>query len=146
MIKEFIDKWQKDKDKLEEYLRTTPQSEYSTYRALLEKTIELVLNGECGDEFSDLDIKRITEIDDGDYQGTLVYMIPKCKYQPSADDYVVTYVWYGSCSGCDTLLSISSYKDGLPTKSQVNKYMLLCLHMIERMKYVYDENEVFDFL
>lgn len=145
MIKEFIDKWQKDKDKLEEYLRTTQQSEYSTYKALLEKTIELVLNDERGDEFSDLDIKRITEIDDGDYQGTLVYMIPKCTYQPSAHEYVVTFVWYGSCSGCDTLLGISEYEDGLPTKKQVTEYMLLCLHMIERMKYVYDENEVFDY-
>lgn len=42
--------------------------------------------------------------------------------------------YYGSCSGCDTLLSISQYDWGLPTDEKVEEYMTLCLHLVQRMK------------
>ena len=46
-----------------------------------------------------------------------------------------------SCSGCDTLLSISEYGDGLPDDSQVNDYMDLCLHLLQKCHYMTDEEK-----
>ena len=42
--------------------------------------------------------------------------------------------YYGSCSGCDTLLGINEYEDGLPNEEQVKDYMTLCLHLIQKLK------------
>jgi hypothetical protein len=57
----------------------------------------------------------MTVIDDGDYQGTQIFIIPTDTYQPSVKDYVMTDTYYGSCSGCDTLQAISGYDYALPT-------------------------------
>ena len=135
MIQMYIDKFQKNKSRLSKYLKATPQSEYDTYKALLIKTIELCLQDDDDLSWESLDTKRITEIDDGDYQGTLLYLIPCSTYQPSEYEYVTTYVGYGSCSGCDTLLGISNYGWDLPTDNQVNLYLTLCLHMVEHMEW-----------
>ena len=135
MIQMYIDRFQENKNRLSEYLKATPQSEYDTYKALLIKTIELCLQDEDDYSWESLNTKRITEIDDGDYQGTLLYLIPCSTYQPSEYGYVTTYVGYGSCSGCDTLLGISNYNYGLPTDDQVNLYLTLCLHMVEHMEW-----------
>lgn len=58
--------------------------------------------------------ERIHQIDDGDYQGTLIFVIGAGGYQPSRYWYVK--VGYGSCSGCDTLQAIRGYEDDAPTK------------------------------
>lgn len=135
MIQKYVDKFQENKDRLSKYLKATPQSEYDTYKALLIKTIELCLQEDDDLSWESLDTKRITEVDDGDYQGTLLYLIPHNTYQPAEYDYVTTYVDYGSCSGCDTLLGISNYSWDLPTDNQVNLYLTLCLHMVEHMEW-----------
>ena len=129
MIQSFVDYFITNKYRLREYLQTTPQRYYDTYKALLIKTIELCFPPDK------LDLSNLVEIDHGDYQGSLLYLIPLDTYQPNPDEYVTTYVYYGSCSGCDTLLSISCYDDGLPTEAQINEYLTLCLHMVERMEW-----------
>lgn len=73
-----------------------------------------------------LNLKRITEIDNGDYQGTLLYVIPFDTYQPSEHDHLMTYVDYGSCSGCDTLQAIQCGHDRKLTEAQVKNFMALC--------------------
>ena len=78
------------------------------------------------------DKNRVEEIDHGDYQGTLVYVIGGTGYQP--DDYWYVRVSYGSCSGCDTLESIRGYSDDAPTDEQVGGYMTLALHIVQGMK------------
>ena len=78
------------------------------------------------------DKSRVEEIDHGDYQGTLVYVIGATGYQP--DDYWYVRVSYGSCSGCDTLESICGYSGEPPTDAQVGEYMTLALHIVQRMK------------
>lgn len=110
MIKRFVDAWDKNKKKLEEYFRNTKQEEYQEYKIILAKLIELVINpylkeNENENRYLDneLDIGHITEIDNGHYQGTLIYIIPEETYQPGPEEYITTYVYYGSCSGCDTL-------------------------------------------
>lgn len=142
MIKEFCLAWEKNKDKLEEYFRTTKQDEYDEYRTLVGLLFDIAVNPEFGDwDNNKFDTKNILEIDDGDYQGTEIFILHKNVYQPDIEDYVYTSIYYGSCSGCDTLMGISEYDDGLPSESQVNDYMDLCLHLLQKCHYMTDDEE-----
>lgn len=132
MIKEFIKQWEENKYKLEEYFKTTKQEEYSSYKKIVTKLFELCLIN--GDNIFDL--SRMTVIDDGDYQGTEIFIIPKRTYQPNISDYVITHTYYGSCSGCDTLQSICDYEKDLPTNEQVKEYMTLALHLVQKLKWL----------
>ena len=138
MNTEFCLAWEKNKDKLEEYFRNTRQDEYDEYKTLVGLLFDFVVNPEFDNKF---DTKNILEIDDGDYQGTEIYILHKDVYQPEIEDYVYTNTYYGSCSGCDTLMGISSYSDGLPSESQVNDYMDLCLHLLQKCHYMTNEEE-----
>jgi len=68
-------------------------------------------------------------IDDGDYQGVLLFVIASGGYQPS--EYWTTSVWYGSCSGCDTFQSIMEDSD---YDRRINDYMTLALHITQKLK------------
>jgi len=139
MIQEVIKQWDENKHKLEEYFRTTKQEEYSgSYKSILQKVIELVVTEK--DEYNKYDATKITVVDDGYYQGTQLFLIPTDTYQPSVEDYLITHTYYGSCSGCDTLQSISSYEDDLPTEEQVKEYMTLALHLVQKMKRIADDD------
>lgn len=84
----------------------------------------------------------MTVIDDGDYQGTQIFVIPLDTYQPNVTDYIVTNTYYGSCSGCDTLKSINSYDyDELPNEEQIEDYMQLALHLLQKCKWLYNKEE-----
>lgn len=133
MIKEYIEKWNENKHLLENYFKNTPQSEYHEYDKIVKKVVELIINKESYSH-NNLDIENMTVIDNGDYQGTQIYIIPRKTYQPDIDDYVYTHNYYGSCSGCDTLQGISDYDSGLPNDEQVKDYMLLALNIIENFK------------
>lgn len=142
MIKEFCLAWEKNKEKLEEYFRNTEQSEYDSYYELVKLLFDIVINSELGNlEGDKYDTKGILTIDDGDYQGTQIFILHKDTYQPCIKDYVHTNTYYGSCSGCDTLQGIHEYEHGLPSESQVNDYMDLCLHLLQRCHYMIDEEE-----
>jgi hypothetical protein len=132
MITELIKQWEENKHKLEEYFRTTKQNEYSSYKTIVKKVFEICLPKATDCDNWNLD--RMTVIDDGHYQGTQIFIIPTDTYQPSVDDYVMTNTYYGSCSGCDTLQTISSYDDDLPTNVQVEQYMTLALHLMQKLK------------
>lgn len=131
MLDYVVKQWDANKHLLEEYFKNTPQSEYDSYKAILEKIYELVVIEKNGDE---MDYKKMTVIDDGHYQGTLIFITPTNTYQPSEENYLITHVYYGSCSGCDTLEAIHHYDDGLPSEKQVRDYMMLALHLIQNMK------------
>lgn len=134
MIPEIIKQWEENKDKLREYFKITPQEEYcNSYKDILIKVLELCIPK--SDEYSGWGLSNITVVDNGDYQGTQIFIIPKDTYQPDIEDYITTNTYYGSCSGCDTLLSISSFnEEKLPDESQVEQYMTLALHLVQRMK------------
>ena len=135
MNKKIIDSWYLHKDELENYFKTTRQEEYDSYEKLVKLIVEYFL--------PNYNSKEITVIDDGDYQGTEIFLIHEDVYQPGVEDYLYTHNYYGSCSGCDTLLSISEYQDGLPTEEQVKDYMTLCLHLIQKLKPLkYEEFEI----
>ncbi len=138
MIEAIVKQWDANKHKLEEYFATTKQEDYSDYKTIVVKLFELVIT-EIENEWSgtdEFDISKMTVIDDGDYQGTTIYIIPKNTYQPSISDYVITDNYYGSCSGCDTLLAISNYDDDLPSKEQVKEYMTIALHLVQKLRWL----------
>ena len=130
MLKYCLTQWDKNENKLKEVL--SKNTELNDYITLVKLTFDTIFNfnNECGVE---LNIERITEIDNGNYQGTLLYLIPFKTYQPCEYEYLMTYVGYGSCSGCDTLKSILSdgeYGNKVPTDKQLKDYMALCRDLI----------------
>ena len=138
MIQEIIKKWDKNKYKLEEYFSTTKQEKYGSYEAIIQQIFELVINSD-EESYERFNINKMTVIDDGNYQGTQIFIIPKDTYQPNIDDYLITHTYYGSCSGCDVLESIRNYSSGLPTEQQVKEYMILALHLVQKMKRITDD-------
>jgi hypothetical protein len=110
MLKFCVEQWDKNKGKLEQDIinNLKEYNDYS-YKELIKKVVALVINDKDSDYGDDWDSEHITEIDNGDYQGTLLYMIPLKTYQPAEYDYLMTYVGYGSCSGCDTLQAIQMW-------------------------------------
>ena len=140
MIQEIVKKWEENKYKLEEYFRTTKQENYGSYEAIVKKIFELVINNDK-DSYERFSIDRMTVIDDGNYQGTQIFIIPKDTYQPSIYDYLITHTYYGSCSGCDVLEGIRNYDGDLPTEQQVKEYMILALHLVQKMKRIADDEQ-----
>lgn len=141
MLKNFVNAWDKNKGELENYFRTHPLSDYYfNYTNLVKLLFDMVINPEMEYEFDRYRTgdDEIHVIDDGDYQGTYIFLLHKDTYQPGVSDYIYTSVWYGSCSGCDTLQSICSYADDtdFATEEQIEGYMELCLHLLQNCNYI----------
>lgn len=79
MIKEFCLAWEKNKDKLEEYFRKTRQEEYGNYEDLVKLLFDIVINPSIECDHYRLDTENILVIDDGDYQGTQVFILHRLK-------------------------------------------------------------------
>jgi hypothetical protein len=131
MIQKFVDRFMANKPKLEAVFR---EKHSERYLDIVEAVIEAIHDP---DELGDIDPKRIHEIDDGHYQGTLLYLIADNSYQP--DEYWYVKVAYGSCSGCDTLQGINGYTGEKPTDNQVKEYMTLALHIVQGLKKLDDD-------
>ena len=131
MLKIMVSQWDRNKDDLHTILSRRTDLYEIEYKDLVKLTFEIIYNNGLHEHKDDiLDLERIHEIDDGDYQGTLLYLIPFDSYQPSEHEYLMTYVGYGSCSGCDALLSIQARYDGAPCKQMVDDLMALCKDII----------------
>jgi hypothetical protein len=126
MIQEFVKVWDEHKSDIEAKLKTA----HPSYTDLVKYVVEML--HDHLDEYGAPDPKRIHAIDDGDYQGTLVYIIAASGYQPST--YWAVKISYGSCSGCDTLQAISDDSSDSPSDKQVKDYLGLCLHIIQGLK------------
>ncbi len=129
MIKEFLKHWDNNKDKLEEYIRTSDTEFY--YDDLVKLIFEIILQSE------NFDTSKMTIIDHGNYQGLIIYIVPKDIYSPYIWDYVYTFVGYGSCSYCDTIHNILTLKD---KEQKVREYMSLCLHIFQNMNWLARSN------
>lgn len=126
MIKEFVDTFEVNKDRLRLVFAEKPPMDYKT---LVKAVVEVLTDPNV---YESIDPSRIHQIDDGDYQGTLVFVIAATGYQPS--DYWYVKITYGSCSGCDTLQAIRGYSDETLTEGQLNDYMSLALHIVQGLK------------
>lgn len=149
MLKYCVEKWYKNKELLMNALQSeeiyNKLGDYA-YIDLVKLVVRYILND--GGE-SEWDKDNITEVDNGDYQGTLLYLIPAKTYQPCENEYLITFVEYGSCSGCDTLLNIqmlmSANRDYYDSDEQfegikrqkIEYFMTLCLHLVQHMKKPY---------
>lgn len=133
MIKEFIERFDANKHALRAKFEAAHPDDY---KDIVKAVIEAV---QGSSEYDAPSPDRIHVIDDGDYQGTLVYVVGAGGYQP--DDYWYVKVGYGSCSGCDTLQAISEYSDEPPTESQISQYMTLATHIVQGLKKMGDDNQ-----
>lgn len=126
-----VKKWEENKDKLKEAFEKCENRYLLGYDDIIKMIVEHIFNrGRYGNDISWND-SDIHIIDDGDYQGTLLVLIHVDLYQPSADDYIMGFIEYGSCSGCDALQSIQSTDNG----QDVSDYMNLCLDIIQSFKH-----------
>jgi len=125
MIQKFVDTFMNaEQDVRAELVQAPP----GAYLDLVSRLVTLVHDD---NEYSSPDPARIHVIDDGDYQGTLLFIISGSGYQPSR--FWSIKVSYGSCSGCDTFESIREYGSGPLSEQQVQDYWTLMLHMVQRM-------------
>jgi hypothetical protein len=131
MIQTFIDRFEARK---EEIRATFALKQPTSYKEIVKAVVRVLADD---GEYETPDPERIHSIDDGGYQGTLVFVIACSGYQPSTYWYVK--VSYGSCSGCDTLEAIRSWDDEPPTKEQLDDYMTLALHIVQGIKKMGDE-------
>lgn len=132
MVDFFITQWDKNKEVLREYIKNNNMEKFDEYEKLVKLVLELVINKDNDVYGETINIDKLKEIDYGDYQGCLIYVFPNDTYQPMASETFYTTVDYGSCSGCDTLLSITGYVTyEKPNENQVNKLMQLCLHLVQ---------------
>ena len=121
MIKEIVDKWEANKELIRQaFILKQPEN----YGELVGTVIAHITNGVGPDP------QRIHEIDDGDYQGTLLYVIASKGYQPSS--YYYCKISYGSCSGCDTLQAVMFDSDN--KDKEIEGYVQLALHVVQNLK------------
>lgn len=128
MIESFIKAWDERKHEIElQFQKNHPEG----YEDIVAQVVKILSET---DDWKVPDVDRITCIDNGDYQGTLLFIIAASNYQPS--DYWFVKVSYGSCSVCDTLYDIKSghYDEDSPTEDQVKDYMTLALHIVQGLK------------
>jgi hypothetical protein len=128
MIKEFVDKFMESRDVIRAHFKEKYPEEYEE----IVREVVRAINPEEG--YDTPDPTRIQRLDFGDYQGTLLFIIPNTAYQP--DKFWFVKIAYGSCSGCDTLCDINQclYDGDTPSKEQLDDYMTLALHIVQAIK------------
>jgi len=145
MIQKFVDRFMFVKPELE---KKFSENHIYSYKDLVEITLSSIShmdedyeekeekdNKEEDRYYPEMDVSKIHVIDDGHYQGTQLFIIPADEYQPST--YYAVYVWYGSCSGCDTLQRINDcFDDSNPSEQAVDDYMTLALHIVQGLKII----------
>ena len=134
MIPTIISRFDSKRNRLLEIFKSKhPGSYLDIVKAVVSEITTENEYGECN-----LDPDRITLIDHGSYQGSQLFIIAAKGYQPS--DYWATEHSYGSCSGCDTLSSISEYSSDPPTEEQAKDYLTLALHLAQRIERLFDKS------
>lgn len=137
MLKYCLEKWNTNKNLLEAHLRRDEKMSEYDYSDLVRLVVEHILNRGSND--IQWNTERIETIDHGDYQGTLLFVIPERTYQPSEYEYLMTYIGYGSCSVCDYLQSIRPWENRLLSDKEVKDYMGLCKDILTNMTKPYND-------
>lgn len=135
MLDRAIKQWDKNREYIKEQLKTRigNKDHFKNYFELVKFTMKNIMNHNVDDK--KYDIKHITQINNGDYSGTLIYIIPEAIYEPDIWQYLVTFVDYGSCSGGDTLIKL---KEDYKYEDSINDYMILCKDIITNLKPLYE--------
>ena len=131
MLKYCVQQWDKNKDKLRSAIQQDKNLQDCEYGYLVKLVVNHIFNGNDDEMALRWDANSITEVDNGSYQGTILWMIPLDTYQPDEGDYLLTFVNYGSCSGCDTLLHLQSVMVGNKLDDQIVRgFMSLCKDLV----------------
>lgn len=151
MLDIFVKAWDKNNKKLLKYFE---EKSPNSYQDIVEKVVSEVLNPYLTDENNNVDyplcnglaLSSMTVIDNGDYQGTTIYVIPCETYQPSINDYYVTHNYYGSCSVCDVFEGIESDynlwdSEQADKRGAAKAFHTLALHILQRFKELGGDNE-----
>lgn len=133
MIQQYVDaivlQKQEIKEELEKKERHYNIFDYEfIFRMMLE-----YINKTAENDWEEFSVKDRTKINDGDYQGTLLFFCHRCMYQPSIYEYYWTHIDYGSCTGCDTMLRAEDAYRYDPDAG-IEQLYLIMLHMAENMK------------
>lgn len=130
MIKIMKELWNKREKNLRNVLAGRLDARDFCYADFVKLTFEIIFNDDPSTERK-LDLKNMTEIDNGDYQGTLLYLIPFKTYQPTEREYLMTYIGYGSCSGCDSLQAAINWRNrGALTETELAAVMEICKDIV----------------
>lgn len=128
MEQELVARFDAKREEVKDNLRKLLIDVYwINYIDIVKVVIEVIHDG-----YDTPDPERIHEIDDGEYQGTLLFIIPSDTYQPYRYWYVK--VDYGSCSGCDTLMAILEGDFGDTIDEKADSLFTLALHIIQGLK------------
>lgn len=135
MIKYALKKWNENEDVLRNTIQQTEKDKRSSwnYNDIVKLVCRYIFNENVTDKDPKINIEGITMVDNGGYQGTLLFMMPFDTYQPMEYEYLMTYVGYGSCSGCDTLQRIQldeMYYNVESDDDLIDSYMALCKDLV----------------
>ncbi len=130
MMKIMKDCWNKNEHRLRAALTARTDLNSCNYDLLVQLTFENIFNADRQSARDMLDLENITIIDNGDYQGTLLFLIPFDTYQPGESEYIMTYIGYGSCSVCDALQAAQDWRNEKLTEDQLTDFMLICKDLI----------------
>jgi len=128
MIKYFIKRFDNKRNALKKEFSKKHMEDY-------QQLVKVVIEAITDDEREEPDPDKIHIIDDGEYEGTIVFIIASKEQTPAKYWYVK--ISYGSCSFCDTLQtihSLSNVNDPVPNKQQIKDYMTLALHIVQNLK------------
>ena len=116
MLKILLEKWDKNKGLLEEKLRNKPMN--YKYKDLVKLTFDTIYNSDKTDYWDKMRI--VKTVGGKEYSGNYVFLLNFGYYDEDVDTMLITYVEYGSCTGCDTLLRIIEWDEGkLPDENQL---------------------------
>ena len=132
MIQEFVKRFDEKRDDIRAELGNLLDTK--GWDLEYDDIVRIVIKAVSGNWPNRMDLERIHRIDDGDYQGTLVYVIPEDGYQPR--DYWYVRIAYGSCSGCDTLQWIMCCHDwkGEEREKVIDDLFTLALHVVQKLR------------
>lgn len=136
MIKEFAEAWGENEARLTASLRAKLDKMEYSYLHLVQLVFDKVINPymekinkyRFDKHTFNTDEDEITEIDNGEYDGTLIFAIHENGHAPNREEYVFTAVDYGSCSVCDTLMGIEAESDD---EEKIRGLKMLCLHLLQ---------------
>lgn len=136
--------WGMNKDELRKILAERTDLNSCNYTDLVKLTFESIYNSYERTDYTRLDLDKVTVIDNGDYQGTLLFVIPFKTYQPESSEYIMTFIGYGSCSVCDALQHAQDYDDVRLTERQIVDFMSICENLVSNAIKPYNHGWRFD--
>ena len=154
MIKYALKKWSENKDALRNAIQQTEKDKRTVwdYNDIVKLVCRYIFNENTTDKDPKINIEGITMADtgNGNHQGTLLFILPFDTDHPAEYEYLMTYVGYGSCSGCDNLQRLQRihldemYYNVNSTDDLIDDYMVLCKDIVSNTIRPRRNNRIFE--